>query len=471
MCEAKLALRYAQPHAIALFDTRFMAASGIQRDMVAFRCKRVAFGRCLEASPSRRVAFRSYGGAMRHLVLMLIGLLGIACGGDDNNAGSRTEGQLPGDCTDGADNDLDGLFDCADSGCSGAPACVGGTDAKVADGSAGNDGSASKDGSAAQDGAIQPDAGADATVGTLCSLAGKEYDPFSTGNGPTCPEGQTSNECYPGDRCETGVCVAVASGTKEVDCAWLGRTYDPHSTGNGPSCPAGQFSNECLKGDVCTGSTCTIVLSAQEESPNLSLLNVAYDPFSTGNGPTCPEGQFSTECFPGDTCDEGVCYAVRSAAGDAPSPELMGKSYDPYSTGNGPTCPTEQFSNECFKGDVCEADGSCTFVLSAREAPFHNQLATMLYDPFSTGNGPACPKEQYSTECYPGDVCTAEGRCAIVKSALGGKLNAALLGQTYDPSATGNGPTCPKEQYSNECLKGDTCVGSSCTVVLSAVDR
>jgi len=38
------------------------------------------------------------------------------------------EGQNPGDCTDLADNDLDGDFDCNDSGCAGAPDCQGDDD-------------------------------------------------------------------------------------------------------------------------------------------------------------------------------------------------------------------------------------------------------------------------------------------------------------------------------------------------------
>jgi len=33
------------------------------------------------------------------------------------------EGQYPGDCTDGADNDRDGLVDCADEQCQGSPVC------------------------------------------------------------------------------------------------------------------------------------------------------------------------------------------------------------------------------------------------------------------------------------------------------------------------------------------------------------
>ncbi len=37
--------------------------------------------------------------------------------------GCRYEGDSPGECTDDADNDRDGLFDCADPGCQGAASC------------------------------------------------------------------------------------------------------------------------------------------------------------------------------------------------------------------------------------------------------------------------------------------------------------------------------------------------------------
>ena len=39
-----------------------------------------------------------------------------------------TEGAQPGDCSDNADNDGDGLFDCADPNCAGAPDCLGDDD-------------------------------------------------------------------------------------------------------------------------------------------------------------------------------------------------------------------------------------------------------------------------------------------------------------------------------------------------------
>ncbi|MFN0246831.1 MAG: hypothetical protein ACKV2T_07970 [Kofleriaceae bacterium] len=43
-----------------------------------------------------------------------------ACGGTGDQPG---EGQTAGDCSDGADNDGDGAFDCDDMGCTNAPAC------------------------------------------------------------------------------------------------------------------------------------------------------------------------------------------------------------------------------------------------------------------------------------------------------------------------------------------------------------
>ncbi len=50
---------------------------------------------------------------------VLLPLVLVACG-------SREEGTRSGDCSDEADNDGDGLFDCDDDGCAGSPACEGG---------------------------------------------------------------------------------------------------------------------------------------------------------------------------------------------------------------------------------------------------------------------------------------------------------------------------------------------------------
>jgi hypothetical protein len=58
---------------------------------------------------------------MRTFPWSLALLVLIGCGGDDAPA----EGTTAGDCSDAADNDADGLFDCDDDGCAGSPDCVG----------------------------------------------------------------------------------------------------------------------------------------------------------------------------------------------------------------------------------------------------------------------------------------------------------------------------------------------------------
>ena len=47
----------------------------------------------------------------------------LACG--DGEKTDDYEGDAAGECTDGADNDRDGTFDCDDDGCSGSPDCAG----------------------------------------------------------------------------------------------------------------------------------------------------------------------------------------------------------------------------------------------------------------------------------------------------------------------------------------------------------
>lgn len=52
------------------------------------------------------------------LVVFASSILVVGC-----NSAPSTEGTQPGECSDGADNDADGDFDCNDSDCAGAPVC------------------------------------------------------------------------------------------------------------------------------------------------------------------------------------------------------------------------------------------------------------------------------------------------------------------------------------------------------------
>ena len=51
------------------------------------------------------------------VLALALALIGPGCGPQ------RIEGQQAGDCSDRADNDMDGLFDCDDEGCTNGPSC------------------------------------------------------------------------------------------------------------------------------------------------------------------------------------------------------------------------------------------------------------------------------------------------------------------------------------------------------------
>ncbi len=74
---------------------------------------------------SQSVGSLRYFCDMRAQIYLLLGLLlvqGYSC------TSQRVEGSEPNDCSDAADNDLDGLFDCADPDCAISPACGEGDD-------------------------------------------------------------------------------------------------------------------------------------------------------------------------------------------------------------------------------------------------------------------------------------------------------------------------------------------------------
>ncbi len=68
---------------------------------------------------------------MRSALLITVFLLAAGCGDKDETGldpADAYEGDEAGECSDGADNDRDGLFDCDDPGCQGGPDCEGDTD-------------------------------------------------------------------------------------------------------------------------------------------------------------------------------------------------------------------------------------------------------------------------------------------------------------------------------------------------------
>ena len=72
-------------------------------------------------------------------------------------AGCAFEGDDPGECDDGADNDRDGAFDCEDEGCAGAPVCAGDDDDAADDDDATDDDDAADDDDTGEAELIQPE--------------------------------------------------------------------------------------------------------------------------------------------------------------------------------------------------------------------------------------------------------------------------------------------------------------------------
>ncbi len=98
-------------------------------------------------------------------VLLLLGL--VAC--------SLPEGRNAYDCSDGADNDGDGLFDCDDDGCSGSPDCAGGDTGPDTDADADADTDADTDTDTDADGDSDADADADADADTDIDWFSADY--------------------------------------------------------------------------------------------------------------------------------------------------------------------------------------------------------------------------------------------------------------------------------------------------------
>ncbi|MBN2526133.1 MAG: hypothetical protein JXR76_07055 [Deltaproteobacteria bacterium] len=113
-------------------------------------------------------------------LLVLYGVLVslIVAGCDGTNAGSGSgeqEGDAPGECNDGADNDRDGLFDCNDPGCAVRPVC------------GGADTSSSSDASTPTDSSSSVDTGSPTTPGSTDSTDTSVTTPVDTGTGSNTP--------------------------------------------------------------------------------------------------------------------------------------------------------------------------------------------------------------------------------------------------------------------------------------------
>ncbi|MBN1773430.1 MAG: hypothetical protein JXB32_19365 [Deltaproteobacteria bacterium] len=193
----------------------------------------------------------------------------VVAGCSDDGAASGYEGDLPGECSDGADNDRDGLYDCGDPDCAASPACRG-TDAD----------------------ADLPDGGPDE--------AGTEADDVAEADADTDPDVEptacdpvTQEPCGAGSRC-----AWVASGpeTGEARCIPEG-TVEP-----GGTCTSGPAGDDCGRGLQClggeTGGTCRAICGL---TPDTCV--TGYNCTSYGGLFTDPETGAATAGLCTPSCD------------------------------------------------------------------------------------------------------------------------------------------------------------------------
>lgn len=184
----------------------------------------------------------------RHLLLAATIAVMANCG---QPSGNDTEGRHPGECSDGADNDSDGFFDCVDSDCFGAPACESDADAATSVDAIPIDTPSLVDASASAD------ASPDATQGDLAAPGvDSDQDGWFEGWGDcndgvaTINPGATENESnLTDDDCDGVVDEAGGAGggcNQRLTAGTPGVTYD-YATAFGYPIGDGSSESHCIE--------------------------------------------------------------------------------------------------------------------------------------------------------------------------------------------------------------------------------
>jgi len=315
-------------------------------------------------------------------------------------------------CTDGSDNDGDGLADCADLDCNGTPC----------------------------------DDGNFCTVSDTCQAG-------TCGAGPArdCGDGNqcTADSCDEGN--DTCVNTAVSDGTSCNDGAFC-TTNDSCQAGN---CQAGP-ARDCGDGNACTADSC-------DEGSDQCVNDGA--PLE---GQSCEDGAF---CSTGDTCQSGTCAAGPPRdCGDANA--CTADSCDEGSD----QCVNDGAPLEgqgCDDGAYCTTGDSCTAGTCAGAARDCGDGNACTADSCDEGSdqcvNDGAPLEGQSCEdgafCSTGDTCQS-GSCAAGPPRDCGDGNVCTADSCDEGSDQCVNDGVPLEGQSCEdgafCSTGDTCQSGSC---------
>jgi hypothetical protein len=304
-------------------------------------------------------------------------------------------------CTDGIDNDGDGLIDCADPDCGDGAACDDGNICTANDHCS----------SGACVGSPTCDDANPCTADSCDSMTGQcSYAP--TNEGGACDD---ANPCTVNDQCNNGTCVGSSKCDDGNPCtadscdSMTGLcTNDPAPLENA-ACDDGKF---CTDHDHCASGTCIgAAVSCDDTNPctqdscNEAEHQCVNDPAPLENSP-CSDGRLCTD---NDKCVAGVCTGtLRSCPGNNPCAadscdEATGQCVN-HPLAEGDPCDDGHF---CTINDVCRS-GTC--VGTARGCADTNPCTQDSCD-LATDKCVNDPAPLEGTACSDGNLCTTGDTC------------------------------------------------------------
>jgi hypothetical protein len=357
-------------------------------------------------------------------------------------------------CTDGIDNDGDGLADCADADCNGTPCddgdactsndhcnfaaatCVGGGPTNCDDGNpCTNDDCNTVTGCFHNNNTASCDDGLFCTGADTCSGGSCVHTGNPCAGGPQCA--QTCNEaadnCFdaPGTACNDGLFCNGAD------------------TCNGSGSCSGHAGDPCAGGPACA-HTCN------EGADN------CFDPSGTA---CADDGNVCTS----DSCNgAGACAHPPVSLGTVCRPQAGQCDVAEQCDGTGSPCPPDGFASNgtpCNDGNACTTGEQCT----ANVCGGGSTISCDDSNPCTTDGcnmSTGCTHDPNSNACDDGLFCNGTDTCAAKTCSIhsgnpcsGGPQCANTCNETADNCFATAGTGCDDGLF---CTENDVCNGGSC---------